>query len=480
MPNLIPSTDYQAAYAQFLQRYPAYEQSLSLDELRAREYARLDAQGMIYLDYTGGGLYAESQVQKHLALLSQSVFGNPHSSNPTSLLATRLAEEARQAVLRHFNASPDEYVVIFTSNASGALKLVGESFPFSPHSRYLLTFDNHNSVNGIREFARARGAQVTYLPICLPELRVDESQVEAYLDMIEPGGHNLFAFPAQSNFSGVQHPLEWIEKAHQRGWVVLLDGAAFVPTNGLDLSRWKPDFVPISFYKMFGYPTGVGALLARKAALGLLHRPWFAGGTITVASVQGDKYYLAAGEAAFEEGTLNYLSLPAITIGLEHLHTVGMETIHQRVTCLAGWLVDQLSALQDEKGQAGVRIYGPTSSDRRGGTIALNFYDGRDTLIDHRLVEERTNLANISIRTGCFCNPGAGEVALEISQPELITCFAQPAERLTLDDFRVCIHGKNSGAVRISVGIASNFMDVYRFMQYVGRGMGGHSEGDGK
>jgi selenocysteine lyase/cysteine desulfurase len=88
-------------------------------------------------------------------------------------------------------------------------------------------------------------------------------------------------------------------------------------------------------------------------------------------------------------------------------------------------------------------------------------------MIDHRAVEQRTNLANISIRTGCFCNPGAGEVALEISQPELVTCFAQPAERLTLDDFRVCIHGKNSGAVRISVGIATNFADVYRFIQYV-------------
>jgi molybdenum cofactor sulfurtransferase len=49
---------------------------------------------------------------------------------------------------------------IFTPNASGALKLVGESYPFSPHGHYLLTFDNHNSVNGIREFAHARRAPV--------------------------------------------------------------------------------------------------------------------------------------------------------------------------------------------------------------------------------------------------------------------------------------------------------------------------------
>jgi molybdenum cofactor sulfurtransferase len=472
--NLIETQEYKTALAQFRQRYPEYATTQALDELRATEYARLDAQGMVYLDYTGGGLYAESQIQKHMALLKANVFGNPHSSNPSSMFSTHLLEEAREAVLKHFNASPDEYVAIFTSNASGALKLVGESFPFSANSRYLLTFDNHNSVNGIREFARARGAQVTYIPICLPELRVDESGIDSFLDQIQPGGHNLFAFPAQSNFSGVQHPLEWIEKAHAKGWTVLLDAAAYVPSNNLDLSRWKPDFVPVSFYKMFGYPTGIGCLIARKEALEILHRPWFAGGTITVASVQGDKYYLAAGEAAFEEGTPNYLGLPAISIGLEHLHSVGMDLIHERVRCLTGWLLEQLVELHDSQGHAGVRIYGPTNTEKRGGTITLNFYDGDDQMIDHRDVEQRTNLANISIRTGCFCNPGAGEVALEISQPELVTCFAQPAERLTLDDFRVCIHGKNSGAVRISVGIASNFADVYRFIQYV-KQLFGHS-----
>src|SRR5205807_8418562 len=91
--------------------------------------------------------------------------------------------------------------------------------------------------------------------------------------------------PAQSNFSGVQHPLDWIEVAHRYGWDVLLDAASFTPTNRLDLSRWQPDFVVQSFYKMFGYPTGVGCLVARKAALAKLRRPWFAGGTITVSSI---------------------------------------------------------------------------------------------------------------------------------------------------------------------------------------------------
>ena len=81
---------------------------------------------------------------------------------------THLVDRARRFVLSYFKASPEEYVVIFTPNASGALKLVGESYPFAPGGRYLLTFDNHNSVNGIREFAQAKGAPITYVPLSRP------------------------------------------------------------------------------------------------------------------------------------------------------------------------------------------------------------------------------------------------------------------------------------------------------------------------
>jgi len=228
-------------------------------------------------------MYADSQVKQHQQMLLSGVFGNPHSSNPTSLAATKLVESARESVLRFFNADPDEYDVIFTQNASGALKVVGEAYPFEPGDQYLLTFDNHNSVNGIREFAHARGAEVTYVPVSLPDMRVDESMLEAAWERARPGGNNLFAYPAQSNFSSVQHPLEWIERARLKGWDVLLDAAAFAPSNRLDLSRFKPDFIPLSFYKIFGYPTGIGALIAHRDNLHKLHRPWFAGGTITEA-----------------------------------------------------------------------------------------------------------------------------------------------------------------------------------------------------
>ncbi len=158
--------------------------------------------------------------------------------------------------------------------------------------------------------------------------------------------NNLFAFPAQSNFSGVKHPLDLIEQAHSKGLDVLLDAAAYVPTGRLDLSVVKPEFVAISFYKMFGYPTGIGALLIRKAIFQKMERPWFAGGTVNFASVQGEGHYLAPNEAAFEDGTVNYLNIPAIKTGLQHLEKVGIDTIWERVYCLTGWLLENLLSLQ--------------------------------------------------------------------------------------------------------------------------------------
>jgi len=158
-------THFEAAYETFLRNFPGFQSTRSLDTLRNREYARLDDGNHTYLDYTGGGLYAMSQIRAHHAILADSVFGNPHSLNPTSMATTRLVEQARQYVAHYFNAAPEEYVVIFTPNASAALKLVGEAYPFEPGDHYLLTFDNHNSVNGIREFARGRGATTTYVPV---------------------------------------------------------------------------------------------------------------------------------------------------------------------------------------------------------------------------------------------------------------------------------------------------------------------------
>ena len=463
--------DFEAAYWAFLEAFPGYSTTLRLDELRATDYQRLDRAGHVYLDYTGGGLYAESQVRRHYELLCDRVLGNPHSQSPTSRASSDLVEETRAAVLDYFHADPGEFQVIFTTNASGALKIVGESYPFAPEDRYLLTYDNHNSVNGIREYARRRGARVTYLPVEAPELRIDDALVSAELERTTPGRRHLFAFPAQSNFSGVQHPLAWVEQAHGHGWDVILDSAAFTPTNHLDLSVVKPEFVPVSFYKMFGYPTGVGALIHRREALGRLRRPWFSGGTVTLASVQGDGWHhLAPGHAGFEDGTIDYLGLPAVRIGLEYLKSIGVSVIHDRVMALTGWLLARMTSLAHSNGAPIVHIFGPTDLKYRGGTVAFQLVAPEGTPYEVHGVETLAGRQRISIRTGCFCNPGDGEVAHRIPRDEMAKCFAGRPRPVTLEECQEIIRsstGRIPNTMRISVGLVSNFADVWTFGAFV-------------
>ena len=436
------------AFEVFRLAYPEFDSTRKLDELRAAEYSRLDRQGHVYLDYTGGALYAESQLREHVELLKDGIFGNPHSKNLTSMAMTQLVEQTRAYVLQYFNAPSDQYMVIFTQNSTGALKLVGEAYPFGPGDNYLLTSDNHNSVNGIREFARANGATVTYVPVLSPDLRADTDYLTQALETARPEKNNLFAYPAQSNFSGVQHPLEWIEHAQSKGWDVLLDAASFAPSNRLDLSRWHPDFVDISFYKMFGYPTGMGCLLARKSAINKLRRPWYAGGTITFSSVVAFDHYLTPGPAGFEDGTVNYLSIPAVEIGLKWIESIGIDLIHTRVMCLTGWLIDQLLTLRHSNGRPLIHLYGPSDIHMRGGTVQVNFVDRDGQLLDCNDVERLANERRISLRAGCHCNPGAREVALGFTREDLAPCF-RDKDRLTFEQFLHVIDGKTTGALRL-------------------------------
>jgi selenocysteine lyase/cysteine desulfurase len=439
----------------------------SIAGLRETEYSRLDKHGEVYLDYTGAGLYAQSQLDDHMALLRDNVFGNPHSVNPTSAAMTGLVEQSRHAVLGFFSADPDEYEVVFTPNATGALRLVGEAYPFRAGDRFLLTFDNHNSVNGIREFARARGAETTYVPSIAPDLRVDDRVMARYLSDVGGSHHNLLAFPAQSNFSGVQHPLAWIDTAHEHGWDVLLDAAAYVPTNRLDLAQWHPEFVALSFYKMFGWPTGAGALIARRDALAKLERPWFSGGTIVAAFVQRAWYQSAPGAAHFEDGTVDFLNLPAVEIGLRFLAQLGMDRIHEHVQALSLDLLRVLLDLRHADGSAAATIYGPADPDRRGATIAFNFLHPDGRVVDERYVDRVAREHSISLRTGCFCNPGAGEVAFTISRDTLVG--GEFGQGTTLDDYVRMIGLPSGGAIRASLGIASNATDIARFAAFASK-----------
>lgn len=434
-------------------------------DLRKTEYARLSDNGHVYLDYTGGNLHAASQVTKHLELLQNNILGNPHSTNPTSQLATQLNEASRKRVLDFFNAEEDYYCV-FTANASSALKIVGECYPHDAKSHFLLFADNHNSVNGIREYCKNRGGSHTYVPIQHEDLRVDTSFLEKQLESHPDASHKLLAFPAQSNVSGIKHDLGWISKAQSQGWDVLLDAAAFVPTNQLDLKKVTPDFVSVSFYKIFGYPTGIGCLLIRKSKFSILKKQWFAGGTVTLVSVLSNSHYLANNHERFENGTIDYLGIPAVKIGLDYIDSIGMSRIQERVRSLSNYLYESLNSIRYENGNSFVNLFGPKGSRLDvGGTLIMTFFKPDGSLIPFEWIEERANEHMISVRSGCFCNPGIDEINNCLTLDELSNYFSSRDN----GDYKDMIRALNKmrGATRVSVGIATIKEDLDKFIEFV-------------
>ncbi|MBP5935270.1 aminotransferase class V-fold PLP-dependent enzyme [Streptomyces sp. LBUM 1476] len=157
------------------------DRACHVDALREKEFPYLDAEDHAYLDYTGAALPPLSLVRGGAARLASGVYGNPHTASPASLASTRLVEEARRAALSFCRASPEDYVAVFTPNATAALRLVAEAYPFGPDAPLAFLGDDHNSVLGMRRYAVRAGAPVRVVPLG-PGFRTRTEAVTVCLD----------------------------------------------------------------------------------------------------------------------------------------------------------------------------------------------------------------------------------------------------------------------------------------------------------
>ena len=271
-------------------------------ELRRREFARLDASGLAYLDYTGAALYPASLIRADSERLLAGIAGNPHSESAPSVASSSAVETARQRTLRFFDADPDEYAVVFTSNATGAMRILAEAFPFRRGSSLTLT------------------------------------------------------------------------------------------------------------------------------------------------------------AAGFEDGTVNFLGLPAVADGLLWLSGIGLDRVRLHVREMTAALLDRLTDLDD-----GVEIYGPRDG-ARGGIITFNVRDRNGQILHYPDVENFARQRGVAIRGGCFCNPGAAEHALAIPADRARSCLRG---RYSISRFRKCLGNAPVGALRASLGIPTTVSDLDRLTEMI-------------
>ncbi|XP_045383612.1 molybdenum cofactor sulfurase isoform X2 [Lemur catta] len=452
----------------------------SLRELRAREFGRLA--GTVYLDHAGATLFPKSQLENFTRDLMENVYGNPHSQNISSKLTHDTVEQVRYRILAHFRTTPEDYSVIFTAGSTAALRLVAEAFPWvsrgpeSSGSRFCYLTDSHTSVVGMRKVTAA--VNVTSTPVRPEDLRSVEEPGAAAGGPDCPLPH-LFCYPAQSNFSGTRYPLSWVAdvRAGRRRpvgapgrWFVLLDAASYVSTSPLNLAAHPADFVPISFYKIFGFPTGLGALLVHNRVAPLLRKTYFGGGT-AAAYLAGEDFYIPRPSVAerFEDGTISFLDVIALKHGFDALErlTGGMENVRQHTFTLARYTYAALASLRYPNGAPVVRIYSDSefsSPEVQGPIINFNVLDDSGNVIGYSQVDKMASLYNIHLRTGCFCNTGACQRHLGISN-EMV--------RKHLEAGHVCgdnidlVDGQPTGSVRISFGYMSTLEDAQAFLRFI-------------
>ncbi|RIA84860.1 molybdenum cofactor sulfurase [Glomus cerebriforme] len=471
--------NFNTEKAAFLKEFKVqYGYGDKIEQIREEEYPQL--KGTIFLDHSATTTYAKSALTSFTTDLVNNLYGNPHANSPSSQLCNQRIDQVRGRVLKHFNANPGDYHVIFTQNATAAIKLVGEIFPWtSGQSSYKYLRESHNSIIGLRRFAEASNVK------SIQAITEDDffSIFGSGSDESIPCGnnsnktYNLFAYPAQCNFSGLRFPLNWTRKIKKFGknnnsnTLVLLDAAAYVSSSLFSLSDVdaSPDFVTVSFYKMFGYPTGLGALIIKSELEPILRKRYFGGGTLDsiVYDRPWQKFRKSLHER-YEDGTVNFLDI----IALDHAFDISerlynnFDLIKNHVTSLIIYLSRNMKSLRHYNGQPVCDVYSDkdfSDNTLQGPVFSFNAKRADGSWVGYLELERLASVNNIHIRTGVLCNPGSVARWMKLNSKDIIDSFESGK---TCHDDQDIWNGKLTGAVRISVGAMSTIDDILIWMDF--------------
>lgn len=440
----------------------------NIDAIRVAQYPSLEH--TTYLDHAGTTLYPKSLIEAFSTDLTHNLFGNPHSASASSQLSSQRIDDVRLRVLRFFNADPDHFDVVFTANATAAIKLVAEAF--REHAEgfdYAYHIDSHTSLVGVRE--------LTSSSRCL--LRNED--VAEWL-ACDAGRSNpkprLLAYPGQSNMTGKRISLEWSQQVNQlrdygcKNLYTLWDVASLASTAPIDLSNptTAPAFTSVSFYKIFGFPD-LGALIVRKdSADVLLGRKYFGGGTVEGVAVVGEPWHAIKDKSIpdrLEDGTLPFHSIIALGHALRiHGGIYGcMQNVANHTKHLASQLRAQMKSLRHGNGKSACILYGVDDQGTESGPlIAFNLLDNAGNYVSNAEVEKMAYVRKIDLRTGGLCNPGGTSTCLGLQPDDLRQNYAMGHRCGSPNDL---INGRPTGTIRVSFGAMSSRKDAQALLDFL-------------
>jgi cysteine desulfurase / selenocysteine lyase len=307
---------------------------------------------------------------------------------PLAVEATDLYEGARRRIAQWLGSTPEE--TIFTANATAAINLVAYTWGRQNVNRgdlvVLTEMEHHSNIVPWQLLCQDREAELAYVPV-LDDGHLDLDALDALLER----GPRLVALVHVSNVVGTINPVaRVVERAHQAGAVVLIDGTQAIPQMPVDLAAIDADFYAWTGHKAYG-PTGIGVLHGRRSLLEEM--PPFIGGGHMIRTVAANESTWTDLPWKFEAGTSQIAEAIGLGAAVDWLSAVGMDRVRAHESAIVAEALESLSSEVP-----GLSIHGPMSAADRGALISFSLDGAHPHDIGEILGRE-----GVCVRAGHHC-----------------------------------------------------------------------------
>jgi cysteine desulfurase / selenocysteine lyase len=349
---------------------------------------RVHDKPLVYLDNAATSQKPRQVIQALVDYYEQTNANIHRGIHTLAEEATEAYEGARAKAARFIGAAgPDE--ILFTRNTTESLNLVAYTWAADNIREgdeiVITTMEHHSNIVPWQWVADRQGAVLKFIEFG-DDGTIDLADVER---LVTPRT-KLVSMTHMSNVFGTINPVREVAKiAHDRGALMLVDGAQSVPHMPVDVKDLDCDFLAFSSHKMLG-PTGVGVLWGRREILNSM-RPFLGGGEmIEIVAREETTYNVLPWK--YEAGTPNIADVVAFGAAIDYLSALGMQRVRAHEIELVTYALERIGRIP------GVTIYGPKDAGKRGGVVAFTV----DEVHPHDL-GQIVDYDGVAIRAGQHC-----------------------------------------------------------------------------
>ena len=305
-----------------------------------------------------------------------------------SVEATEVYENAREAV-RKFIGAEKSNEIIFTRNTTESLNLVAYSYGLSNVKKgdeiVVSIMEHHSDLLPWQMVAKTCGAELKFIE-CAKDGSIDLEKVKELIT----SRTKIVAMTQVSNVLGREYPVKEIAKlAHEKGAVMVVDGAQSTPHMRVDVKDLDADFFAISGHKLLA-PMGIGVLYGKEELLEKMP-PFLSGGEM-IDSVTRTSAVYAELPHKFEAGTVNAAGAAGLKAAIDYIEKVGFDYISEREIALTSRAIEKMKKIPH------VNIIGSENADEHTGIVTFTI----DNVHPHD-ISEILAADGIAVRAGHHC-----------------------------------------------------------------------------